>query len=366
MLCTSCRRQLSRGADYCGTCGTPVASATPAARARARRRDARAARRRHDDRARAGQHRRARRPERLARARAHLARRQRRRGQHRGRRVERGHARRRRRDHVRDAAPRRRRSCRSAGRRCASSAAATGPRPAARSSSSPARACVVPALGPTGVAAAATQFGMKPRVRSGYALKRLDASEGSKRWVLKDLNRNTFLRLSDNDAHLFELLDGTHSLSDLIGIAEQRFGSAGAPRLARLLADLGERGYLAGVAGSERDRGRAAGVLPQAVQAAREDRHRARRLVRQAVPQGRLGAVHEARAVRDRGADRGRARRVRLPRSSAATARRSSSPSGSGSARSSSCSGASPWWPCTRRRTGSRWRRTGARSTAPG
>ena len=91
---------------------------------------------------------------------------------------------------------------------------------------------------------------MKPRVRSGYALKRLDASEGAKRWVLKDLNRNTFLRLSDNDAQLFELLDGTHSLSDLIGIAEQRFGAAGAPRLARLLADLGERGYLAGVAGS--------------------------------------------------------------------------------------------------------------------
>ena len=29
MLCTSCRRQLSRGADYCGTCGTPVAGAAP-------------------------------------------------------------------------------------------------------------------------------------------------------------------------------------------------------------------------------------------------------------------------------------------------------------------------------------------------
>jgi putative peptide zinc metalloprotease protein len=109
----------------------------------------------------------------------------------------------------------------------------------------------VPALGPSGVVAQATQFGMKPRVRSGYALKRLDASEGAKRWVLKDLSRNTFLRLSDNDAHLFELLDGTHSLSDLIGIAEQRFGSAGAPRLARLLADLGERGYLAGVAATD-------------------------------------------------------------------------------------------------------------------
>jgi hypothetical protein len=117
----------------------------------------------------------------------------------------------------------------------------------------PGASLVVPSIGPPGVPAQATSFGMKPRVRSGYALKRLDASEGSKRWVLKDLNRNTFLRLSDNDAHLFELLDGTHSLADLIGIAEQRFGPAGAPRLARLLADLGERGYLAGVAGGEAD-----------------------------------------------------------------------------------------------------------------
>ena len=116
----------------------------------------------------------------------------------------------------------------------------------------PGASLVVPALGPPGVVgAAATSFGMKPRVRSGYALKRLDASEGSKRWVLRDLSRNTFLRLSDNDARLFELLDGTHSLADLIGIAEQRHGAAGAPRLARLLADLGERGYLAGVAGAD-------------------------------------------------------------------------------------------------------------------
>ena len=117
----------------------------------------------------------------------------------------------------------------------------------------PGASLLVPSIGAPGVESAATQFGMKPRVRSGYALKRLDASEGTKRWVLKDLNRNTFLRLADNDAHLFELLDGTHSLSDLIGIAEQRFGSAGAPRLARLLADLGERGYLAGVEAADAD-----------------------------------------------------------------------------------------------------------------
>ena len=137
----------------------------------------------------------------------------------------------------------------------------------------PGASLVVPSIGPPGVPAQATRFGMKPRVRSGYALKRLDASEGNKRWVLKDLNRNTFLRLSDNDAHLFELLDGTHSLADLIGIAEQRFGPAGAPRLARLLADLGERGYLAGVVGAEADEAeeRTAGLPEAAVQAAREE-----------------------------------------------------------------------------------------------
>jgi putative peptide zinc metalloprotease protein len=89
--------------------------------------------------------------------------------------------------------------------------------------------------------------GMHPRVRSGYALKRLDASEGSRRWVLRDLESGTFLRLSDSDAQLFEQLDGTRGLSELVADAEARFGVTGPARLARLLADLGERGFLVGV-----------------------------------------------------------------------------------------------------------------------
>ncbi|MGH2968562.1 MAG: FHA domain-containing protein [Solirubrobacteraceae bacterium] len=112
----------------------------------------------------------------------------------------------------------------------------------------PGASLVVPATGAPGVTSRATQFGVRPRVRSGYALKRLEAGEGSRRWVLKDLHSDTFLRLSDNDARLFERLDGSHTLVDLIGEAEQRFGAAGPARLARLLADLGERGFLAGVA----------------------------------------------------------------------------------------------------------------------
>lgn len=97
-------------------------------------------------------------------------------------------------------------------------------------------------------AASATQFGMRPRIRAGYALKRLEASEGRRRWILRDLESGTFLRLSDNDAALFGLLDGSRSLVDLVGLAEQRFGASGPARLARLLSDLGERGFLHGVA----------------------------------------------------------------------------------------------------------------------
>lgn len=97
----------------------------------------------------------------------------------------------------------------------------------------------------------ATSFGFKPRVRSGYALKRLDQSEGSKRYVLRDLNTGKFLRLSDRDAEVFQMLDGSHSLVEIIGTAEQRFGTGGSARVARLLADLGERGFLAGVQGED-------------------------------------------------------------------------------------------------------------------
>jgi putative peptide zinc metalloprotease protein len=106
--------------------------------------------------------------------------------------------------------------------------------------------------------ASGTQFGMRPALRSGYALKRLDASEGRQRWVLRDLESGTFLRLSDNDSYLFQLLDGTHSLVELVQLAEQRFGATGPARLARLMTDLGERGFLEGVTGA------AAGAPPPA------------------------------------------------------------------------------------------------------
>ena len=116
---------------------------------------------------------------------------------------------------------------------------------------------------------------MKPRVRTGYALKRLDASEGRKRWVLRDLASGTFLRLSDNDAGVFQMLDGSHSLVELVGLSEQRYGPTGPARLARLLTDLSERGFLEGVAGGQPVAEAARQVVAEARQAAREGLRRA-------------------------------------------------------------------------------------------
>ena len=101
------------------------------------------------------------------------------------------------------------------------------------------------------LASSADRFPTNPTVRSGYALKRLEASEGQKRWVLRDLETNRFLRMTDDDAALFQLLDGRRSMLDLVAEAERRFGADGPPRLARLLSELAERGLLTNVPGAD-------------------------------------------------------------------------------------------------------------------
>jgi putative peptide zinc metalloprotease protein len=112
------------------------------------------------------------------------------------------------------------------------------------------RTVVVP-RGETILAPETGGFGTHPKVRSGYALKRLEASEGDERWVLRDLDSNRFLRMSDADAELLQLIDGRRSVAELVGEAEQREKEGGAARLARLLAELADRGLLSGVAGSK-------------------------------------------------------------------------------------------------------------------
>src|SRR3954465_3617726 len=97
---------------------------------------------------------------------------------------------------------------------------------------------------------ASGRFGTQPRLRSGYALKRLDSSEGLRRWVLKDLREGAFVRFSDADAALVQLIDGRRSLADLARDAEERAGPDGPMHLAGVLSELSDRGLLSGAAGS--------------------------------------------------------------------------------------------------------------------
>jgi putative peptide zinc metalloprotease protein len=93
------------------------------------------------------------------------------------------------------------------------------------------------------------QQNRKPKLRSGWSLKRLEESEavGGARYVLKDHRSSVMVRLGTEEAEMAQLLDGDHDLVSLIGEAAARWGPDGPARLARLLAELADKGMLSGV-----------------------------------------------------------------------------------------------------------------------
>ena len=101
--------------------------------------------------------------------------------------------------------------------------------------------------------AAAEDGQVRPRLRSGWALKRVEGDPGEDRYVLRDLQGGSFLRMDGQDACLLELLDGRHTIAELLVAATTVAGPAGPGRLARLVADFGERGMLDGVTATPRE-----------------------------------------------------------------------------------------------------------------
>jgi putative peptide zinc metalloprotease protein len=99
---------------------------------------------------------------------------------------------------------------------------------------------------------------LRPRLRSGWALKRVEDDRDEERYVLRDLESGAFLGMDAQDARLLALLDGTSTVPELLAAATSELGPGGPVRLARLIADFGERGLLDGVAAPprvERERG---------------------------------------------------------------------------------------------------------------
>jgi putative peptide zinc metalloprotease protein len=114
---------------------------------------------------------------------------------------------------------------------------------------------VVRSAGSAELSQPGTQAGFRPRMRPGWKLKRLEESEGRLRFVLSSEHMPDLLRMGDDDAAMVQLLDGEHPLPELMAESERRHGAAGVGRLARLLADLGERNLLEGVEGPQRGPG---------------------------------------------------------------------------------------------------------------
>ena len=85
------------------------------------------------------------------------------------------------------------------------------------------------ALGLRAAASSATDGALRPRLRSGWALKRVEAEAGDKPYVLRDLKEGgAFLRMDEADAQLLELLDGQRTIAELLTEATGRLGPAAA------------------------------------------------------------------------------------------------------------------------------------------
>lgn len=117
--------------------------------------------------------------------------------------------------------------------------------PTGSGSAPDANATIVVPIGatPDGLRAAADGQA-RPRLRSGWALKRVEDGH----YVLRDLRSKTFLRLDEPDAQLLSLLDGRRTIAELLVQATALHGPAGPGRLARLIAECGDRGLLDGIA----------------------------------------------------------------------------------------------------------------------
>jgi putative peptide zinc metalloprotease protein len=126
-----------------------------------------------------------------------------------------------------------------------------GPGAGLNPSAGPNATIVVPvnatSLGLRAPVAMAGDGAMRPRLRSGWALKQIDG-DAEDRWILRDLRNDTFRTIDSEDAALIQLLDGRLTVAELLTQATTVIGPSGPGRLARLIAGLGERGMLDGIA----------------------------------------------------------------------------------------------------------------------
>jgi putative peptide zinc metalloprotease protein len=95
---------------------------------------------------------------------------------------------------------------------------------------------------------AGTGLNLRPRRRSGWALKRVPGG-GDARYVLRNTTTSAYLQLTERDRFLWDLMDGEHSVRDLLFGYAAEYGQLALPRIQQLLEQLNNAGLLARRAG---------------------------------------------------------------------------------------------------------------------
>jgi hypothetical protein len=96
----------------------------------------------------------------------------------------------------------------------------------------------------------------RPALVEGASIKRVPGPSGDRRWVVRHPRSGATVRMSEADAAVLGMLDGEHSMTELVAAAERRHGVAGPARLAQMLASLADKELLVAAAAPSRPRGR--------------------------------------------------------------------------------------------------------------
>jgi putative peptide zinc metalloprotease protein len=92
---------------------------------------------------------------------------------------------------------------------------------------------------------------LKPRRRSGWALKQAPSQPGKLRYVLRSSRNGQYLQLTDRDVFLWNLMDGSHSVRDLLLAYSREYGQLALARIQQLVDQLAGAGLIRGVGGEE-------------------------------------------------------------------------------------------------------------------
>ena len=92
---------------------------------------------------------------------------------------------------------------------------------------------------------------LKPRRRSGWALKQAPSQPGKLRYVLRSSRNGQYLQLTDRDVFLWNLMDGEHTVRDLLLAYSREYGQLALARIQQLIDQLAGAGLIRGVGAEE-------------------------------------------------------------------------------------------------------------------